>query len=194
MSNFSRVLIGLMALTVTGVLQAATINSIEIQANLNPKGTFDISCGEGAGCQGFLRRSSLTLSPEFATAWGDVKPGRRGGFQAAFLDGRLGQLDLDPLGRNYTKFDKATSSFETDREYFWIKKGQWTTFFRNTSGGAVTVRRDMRVSHSGAAGALVPVAETPIPPAFLLFASALVGMGWLARRQRDHRAREAVAV
>lgn len=183
-------LAGVAALAGAGALQAASINSsgIVIDTSLYPTGLFEVSCDGAGACEGFSQNSPLTLSPIFATAWGGVHPGQGGRLQAGFLDGLLERLDLAPVGNRYTKVDKTVSSFMTKRKHFGIKTGQWIAYLRNAHVYPVIVHLNTKVNSHGEAGAVVP-----IPPAFLLFGSAVAGLGWLAHRQRARRQRAGVA-
>ena len=124
-----------------------------------------------------------------ATAWSITPDNPK--TEVAFLDEMV--FFLDPTEKApseifYDKIDGEGKGFTTSREYFWIKEGDWTAYFRNANPGKpITVSVPGGYSHYGVAG-------VPIPPAFLLFGSALLGMGWLARRQRARKDREAEAL
>jgi hypothetical protein len=193
MRQISKWIVGLTALVLAAPVFSSTVTiTIDNPNGFDPSNkTYTVECG--VVCEGFYQANTgLQLSSEAATAWGGVNPGKGGAFEAAFLDGMLTQLGLDPVGANFAKIEGGGSMFETDREYFWVKQGEWIAYFRNTGDGFLTVDLgNQEFSHYGVAGAVIP-----IPPAFVLFGSALVGVGWLARRQRccKHDAREAVTV
>ncbi len=195
MRRFYSVVIGLTALAFAGAAPAALIN---IETDL-AGGDRELDCGES--CEGFFEDNyddsnvpsynfqTLKLSNTDATAWA-VTPSNPQ-TEVDFLDSMVAKLDpteTAPSEIYFEKIDGAGDGFTTNREYFWIKQGDWTAYFRNsTPGQSIVVDVEDGYSHYGVAG-------VPIPPAFLLFGSALLGMGWLSRRQRARKDRAAEAV
>jgi hypothetical protein len=81
------------------------------------------------------------------------------------------------------KTDGDGDGFETNSQYFSIKKATELWFFENTSGGTVTVNLEgstENYSHWTEYGP--PVSEVPVPAAFWLFGTALVGFIGMSRR------------
>ena len=176
---------------------AATANTVTINTNL-PGGARDVSC-EGPGCQGFFDDQyrdavvsasyedfgNLVLSGGSATAW-NLRPSDEATVWG-FLNNMLEALpeprdpvDFATVRKFDGDFDELT--FETRQEYFWIKQGQWTAFFVNPNPGQLLTVQVLGgdISNYGVAG-------VPIPAAFVLFGSGLVGLGWLARRQQARK-------
>ncbi|MFN2200426.1 MAG: VPLPA-CTERM sorting domain-containing protein [Caldilineaceae bacterium] len=99
--------------------------------------------------------------------------------ELGFLNDLLKDLG-EPEVTYYNKVDQPLSEFTTNRLYFLIKKSAWTAFFKNTSGGSVTVSFDPDTfSHYAEMGSVVP-----IPAAAWLFGSALLGMVGIGYRRR----------
>ena len=211
MKRLSGLLAGLVALAFAGAAPAATVE-ITINTTLSG-GSSSIDC-DGA-CQGFWDSGysneeirypagppsmprdpytgfvELALSPPadvdgdfFATAW-DLDPASEPAV-TWFLNSMLAELGRDLVEfATVEKIDgqqPAGFTFSTSQEYFWVKQGVWTAFFVNpTPGQLVTVTVfGEGLSNYGVAG-------VPIPAAFILFGSGLVGLGWLARRQRARK-------
>ena len=207
MKRLSGLVVGLAALAFAGAASASTV-SITIDTSLPPDKIFTVEWeGSGAGfydkfypfegdwkefpdanswadAQKWGTSSSeggLSLSEDQATGWAGISPGDGGLLEAQFLDRMLVELDLPTASDIFwDKIDIEGDTFTTNREYFWIKTGQWIAYFQNTTGGAVKVLVDGGYSHYGVAG-------VPIPAAFVLFGSGLLGLGWLARRQRARK-------
>jgi len=219
MRRFYGVVIGLTALLLGGTAQGSSALDIANPLGLNPPSSVDrgvknhdgfsltsdtdgvlgfFEPAYGEGWTGFS--DGFELSEDTSTAWETTSTGLdRGGSlasEAKHLDDMLvalGRPKASDSGFDPVKVDEAASSITTNREYFWVKHGQWTAYFVNpTPGTALTVNflkdgQTTEFSHYGVAG-------VPIPPAFLLFGSALLGMGWLSRRQRARKDRAAEAV
>ena len=202
MKKLSSLAVGLVALVFVGVAPAATIT---IDASAFASGDRFVTC-EGIACQGFFDENydsnvvvgasytafdNLILDDGSATAW-NLRPSDETTIWN-FLNNMLAALDpvRDAVAfSTVQKFDGTQPegfTFSTVQEYFWIKQDQWTAFFVNPNPGQqVTVRiTGGGLSNYGVAG-------VPIPAAFVLFGSGLVGLGWLARRQRA-RKEESVA-
>ena len=202
MKRLSGLVVGLVALAFAGAAPAATV-TINIETLL-AGGDRSVVC-DGLGCQGFYDSlyndavvsssytafGDLELSDDRATAW-NLRPSDEVTVWG-FLNNMLAALpeDRDPVEfSTVRKFDgdfEAGLTFETRQEYFWIKQGVWTAFFVNPNPGQLLAVRVIGgdISNYGVAG-------VPIPAAFILFGSGLVGLGWLARRQRA-RKEESVA-
>ena len=207
---------GLAALAFAGVAQASVV--ISINAGALPGGDRAVTC-EGPFCQGFYDPGyvatwpsdesafdyastedafkELVLSPDpvvsgasgFSTAWN--LPDSSEDTIEDFLNLMLPVLGRAPVDSSTVqKFDgdkPAGFTFSTAQEYFWIKQGKWTAYFANPNPGQLVT-----VTISGGGISNYGVAGVPIPAAFVLFGSGLVGLGWLARRQRA-RKEESVA-
>ena len=212
MKRLSGLLAGLVALAFAGAASASTV-TITVDTSLAPDKIFTVQWDTGFGFfdsaypkTGTIPNANtwaddkkwgtsdspdprtLAFSTTEATGWAGIDERGAGLFQAQFLDRMLGELRL-PTASDifYHKIDGERSTFTTNREYFWIKQGLWTAYFRNANPGQdITVLfRDkdgnaVNFSHYGVAG-------VPIPAAFILFGSGLVGLGWLARRQRARK-------
>jgi len=82
---------------------------------------------------------------------------------------------LTLLGRNG---NPTQTDISIDALYFALKIGTDTAFFENNSGHPITL------SYSGTGlGEVEEFAAVPIPPAMLLLASGVAGLGLLARRR-----------
>ena len=194
MKRLSGLAVGLVALAFVGVAPAATV-TIDISTGLSG-GNNTVTC-EGSGCEGFFDKNykdapvgasftgfseDLELSPVSATAW-NLSPSDEA-TSVSFLNNMIDKLGLQRAllsTADKTEVNKVGHTFETDLNYFWIKQGVWTAFFVNPTPGElvkVTVLGDL--SNYGVVG-------VPIPAAFVLFGSGLVGLGWLARRQRARK-------
>ncbi len=198
MKRLSVLLAGLVALAFVGAASASMVTITVNPEGIVPDKIFTVEWeGDGAG---FLDADydqtdantyvfeNLELSPNAATAWDGISPRDEGLREAQFLDRMLVELDLPTASDIFwDKIDIEGDTFTTNREYFWIKTGQWIAYFQNAAPGTmVTVNvKGGDFSHYGVAG-------VPIPAAFVLFGSGLVGLGWLARRQRA-RKEESVA-
>jgi hypothetical protein len=80
------------------------------------------------------------------------------------------------------KTDGDGNGFETNREYFSIKKSTEMWFFQNLTGGTVTVNLEGRTddySNWTEYGAVVPV-----PAAVWLFGTALIGLFGFSKRRK----------
>ena len=217
MRRFYSVVIGLVGLTFGG---ASYANTIEVDNPLNlapPDEDYEVTAftdvdrDTPADIEGFwddrygvedgytnLNRPdfdkfvNLTLSDVKSTAWQSTEIGvsekQEGDFLKAMVEFLQGENANIGDAINPRKINEEGNTFSTTREYFWIKEGAWTAYFRNPNPGQLVVIdvNEGGYSHYGVAG-------VPIPPAFLLFGSALLGMGWLARRQRARKDREAMA-
>ena len=196
MKRLSGLVVGLAALAFAGAAPAATITITTDLAG----GSRTVTC-EGLDCLGFLDGGyddavvgasyigfkNLDLSDDNATAW-NLRPSDESTVWG-FLNNMLAALP-EPRDRvdfaTVRKFDgdfEAGLTFETRQEYFWIKQGVWTAFFVNPEPGQLVTVRVLGgdISNYGVAG-------VPIPAAFVLFGSGLVGLGWLARRQQARKA------
>ena len=193
MKRLSVLLAGLVALAFVGAASASMVTITVNPEGIVPDKIFTVDWqGGGAGFYdedydqtnaNMYVFKNLGLSPSSATAWGGIDEGQGGKFQAEFLDRMLTALSLDTASNvYYEKIDGEGTTFTTNREYFWIKVGRWTAYFQNANpGSAITVNvQGDAYSHYGVAG-------VPIPAAFVLFGSGLVGLGWLARRQRARK-------
>ena len=88
-----------------------------------------------------------------------------------------------PVG-NVNKTDVAGDRFSTSLQYFSIKQANDLFYFENTSGGSVTVAllgRTENYSHWTEYG---PPSPIPVPAAFWLFGTALIGFIGISRRTK----------
>ena len=195
MKWLSGLVVGLVVLLFAGGAPAATV-TINIETLL-AGGDRSVNC-DGLDCQGFYDNlynnavvnnsytafGNLVTSDDRATAW-NLRPS-----DEVTVSGFLNQM-LTNLGRDQVEFSTvrkfdgdfdAGLTFQTRQEYFWIKQGVWTAFFVNPEPGKLLTVKVLGgdISNYGVAG-------VPIPAAFVLFGSGLVGLGWLARRQRARK-------
>ena len=204
MKKLSGLLFGLTVLLFGGLAHANMLDEIEIDNPLHIPPAVDASVrfAEGAGILGFydpqygtdlyVLFQGLELSDGFSTAWSNslvdgVTPNQLGD-QVKFLEAMVAKLDDPKLGAvniNAQKVNVEGTTFTTSQEYFWIKRGNYFAFFWNPNPGTALVITTDGYSYYGVAG-------VPIPAAFVLFGSGLLGLGWLARRQRA-RKEESVA-
>ena len=148
--------------------------------SLPPGGVYALDCG--GLCQGFTGVN--TLSATQARAY-DVKPSNE--------TAELAQLNY-LLNDGVTYVNKPSPEItgptaSTVREYFSIKIGNQTTFYKNLSGGSLT----FTFLKQGKTGGWSPQGyshlteygnEVPLPGAVWLFGSALVGLVAMNRRRR----------
>ena len=197
MNRFSVFMAGFAALLIGGLAHGNTVDTIKIDnpLDLNPSGEAVVSFESGAGVQGFYDEfygtdgyqffDGVVLSDELSTAWffkAPTPPPNDLDSQVAFLQGMVDKIDDPRLGDvniNPLKFEQAGTTFTTNREYFWIKKGEWLAFFWNPNLESIQIVTNGYSYYA--------VAGVPIPAAFVLFGSGLVGLGWLARRQRARK-------
>ena len=189
MKRLSVFLIALMALAFAGLGQANIIYLVDEagEPQLSPPESEQAdrtqyfvdatSCAEGSICIQGLLGTPVVLSDTLSTA--RTNAGDTEAQQLTYLTG-LGVTLGDPTFAERT--DGNPTSITTVREYFSVTQGDWVAFFKNVSGGTVTVTFDRPLSNYTEFGA-----EVPIPAAFILFGSGLVGLGWLARRQRARK-------
>jgi hypothetical protein len=191
---------------IAGNAQANTISLLDETGNAflngnNPGVQYEASCDPASAIcmQGFLEQD---------TTLGNINPALDPNMSTSNVDGEATAYDIGKAsedqeveflnklltaigaatvntavgctGTQVCKSDTEQDSFTTNREYFSIKQEQLTAFFKNTSGGAVTVNFDpTNWSHFTEYGAVVP-----IPAAAWLFGSALVGLAAIGRRRR----------
>lgn len=186
-------MVGLVALVFAGAGQANTIFIVDVngapQVSPPPTGQgsqFFVTAVDCAGeecIQGLLGAPALFDNNRSTAHTGVPNPAAG---ELAFLKDTLLVTVTEQYATSFSKDSLSDGVFSTNREYFAVKQGGpgggWTAFFKNVSGGYVTLDIQRDFSHVTEIGAVVP-----IPPAFLLFGSALLGMGWLARRQRVRR-------
>lgn len=107
-------------------------------------------------------------------------------------------LSLPTLGDGTTN-SASLNTFTASQEYFSIKQQNWIAYFKNTSGGALTINfgyagtngnTAVNFSHSNQYGptAKPSPAPVPIPAAAWLFGSALLGIGGVGARRRTLQA------
>lgn len=86
----------------------------------------------------------------------------------------------EPTVLTVTSHDGDGDGFSTNRQYFSIKKAQDIWYFKNDSGGSVSVSLNGEdYSHWAEYGA-----EVPIPAAAWLFGSGLIGLAGIARKRK----------
>ena len=211
MKRLSSFLVGLMALGIAGLAHGNAVITIDNPLELNPVKEVQVTC---VGCElfGFWLEgydgtnafSSVVLSDKWSTAWdwgaNTQLAGNDPVQQAAFLSTMITAMKkADPIADRVDELGPVTGpgipaprkfedpegqeifEFSTNREYFWVKKGNWLAYFWNPNPGTtLAISVPDGVSYYGVAG-------VPIPAAFVLFGSGLVGLGWLARRQRARK-------
>ncbi|MFO8152893.1 hypothetical protein, partial [Thioalkalivibrio sp.] len=155
MRRFFGVVIGLVGLTFGGASYANTI-AVDNPLNLAPPNKdYTVTASEGDvliegfwdnqyGVEGgytdlnapvFDRFVNLTLSDEKSTAWQSTEIGVSEAEEGDFLKAMV--EFLQDAGANIggainpRKINEEGNTFSTIREYFWIKEGEWTAYFRN---------------------------------------------------------------
>ena len=113
--------------------------------------------------------------------------------EAAALDTILGTPGLFTTGsQTACSVSCGAVSLLIDTVYFSLKVATFEAFFKNLTGGPITVRfSDTSVLHGFALNHYTEfgsLAAVPLPPAILLFAGALAGMGFLAWQRRGKQA------
>ena len=211
MKRLSSFLVGLVALGIGGMAHGSALITIDNPLDLNPTKEFKVEC-QSCELFGFWDEdydgsnvfSRVALSEDWSTAWDWAENPRLASndpLQAAdFLSSMIAAMKAaDPIGARVAELGPVTGGgipaprkfedpegkdifeFSTNREYFWVKAGNWVAFFWNPNPGTeIAVSIPEGVSYYGVAG-------VPIPAAFVLFGSGLVGLGWLARRQRARK-------
>lgn len=157
------------------LLWAGNANANTIEALGGPTGNEELTCNGAAGgaCLGFLG-DPATLSAAQATGY-DVSPSSPAN-EMAFLNGLLADVG-EPAVSFVDKTDMAGMGFTTRRQYFSVKQGDKTWYFKNTAGAAVTTEWGPNdFSHYTEYGAVVP-----LPGAVWLLGSALLGLVGFAR-------------
>lgn len=77
----------------------------------------------------------------------------------------------------------SSFSFQTLAEYFILKIGSVHTFFKNTSGGLLTVDF-LQTDMAGGLSHYSEVGQIPLPAAAWLMLAGLAGLGFAGRRRR----------
>lgn len=188
-------------------LQANTISLIDEEGVALAPGSgiqYTASCDPAADIcmQGFLEQDVVVgnVNPALDPALASVTPdGQATGYldatfnawasgsgfdaanEASFLNVLLGQVgDPDVVAGDSFKDDAGGSTFTTNREYFSIKQAGFIAFFKNVSGGDLTVAFNPNdFSHWSGHGRVVP-----LPAAAWLFGSAVLGLVAIGRRRR----------
>jgi hypothetical protein len=89
----------------------------------------------------------------------------------------------DPV--NYVnKTDLGGNSFTTVRQYFSIKQSTEIWYFENTSGGSLTVELGTDTNNYSHWTEYGSVSAVPVPAAFWLFGTALIGFIGVSRRTK----------
>lgn len=166
---------------IAGLVSTGISASIITMDDYNGGGN-TLSC---TGCSGFVGSfpsGPISLSPTNADKYN--MPGSSNETAQLGLLNDLLALFEPPRGpvSYVNKTDGDGNSFETNREYFSIKKSTEMWFFQNLTGGTVTINLDGRTedySNWTEYGAVVPV-----PAAFWLFGTALVGFIGISRRTK----------
>jgi len=140
-----------------------------------------LSC---SGCSGFVGLNPVTLSSSDADAYG--MPGNSNeSSQLGLLNDLLALFDpaRDPVVYA-NKTDGDGSGFKTDRQFFSIKKATKMWFFENLTGGEITVELgDDTEPYSNWTAYGPEVPKVPVPAAFWLFGTALIGLVGFGRRK-----------
>lgn len=175
-------------------VQANTLTLFNVAGTALSSGDhrYSVSCvGAGTCIQGFFGtalNSSNQLSGSKATGYGIGSANEKNELAKLnqLLAGLAPTVASVVLG---TPNSGAGYRFTTDREYFSIKQSNWTAYFKNTSGGSVTVNfaaggEKRNYSHFTTYGSVVT--PVPLPAAAWLFGSALLGfLGVDSRRRRQ---------
>ena len=187
-AKLKRLLAGLAVGLLASAAQANVVGVVDLTGNpiTNGGGTqYEASCTLGGDCiLGFLGDPTVAndVSLDTAKVTGHAFSGNPTA-EATFLNSLLDNMGLPNVSVPGDKTDEALGEFTTDRLYFSIKQGAgedtFTAFFKNNSGGAVTVSFDPNnFSHYTEYGAVVP-----IPAAVWLFGSALLGIAGIGARR-----------
>jgi hypothetical protein len=166
-----------------------TTDPLSVVALPEPNGTFDAKV-ECSSCYGFIWDATNfildEMTPYFASAF-RIGAAEEGNIAETF-SALLGLTGDDVLSKNdVTKIDiedvdgadPSNFSFSVNTEYFFVKYGVWTSFFR--SGGESTVKfvGDPELSNFG------EISPIPLPAAGWLL---LAGIGGLAAARRMRKA------
>jgi hypothetical protein len=170
--------LALIAGTVSTGVSANTINMVGYEGAGNT-----VSCV--LGCSGFVGpypagpiSLSTALANEYPQAGNPAgELARLNELLALFATPRTPVTDVN-------KIDVAGNGFSTSLQYFSIKQATDLFFFENTSGGEVFVNllgNTVDYSHWTEYG---PPAVVPVPAAFWLFGTALIGFIGFSRRTK----------
>jgi hypothetical protein len=171
-----------LALIAGSVSMGISANTITMD-NYNGAGN-TISC---TGCSGFVGPfpsppGSISLSITHADKY-DMPGSSNEAAQLGLLNNLLALFGPARGPVSYVnKTDGDGNSFETNRQYFSIKKSTEMWFFQNLSGGTVSVnleRGTADYSNWTEYGAVVPV-----PAAVWLFGTALIGLFGFSKRRK----------
>ncbi|WP_200388093.1 VPLPA-CTERM sorting domain-containing protein [Thiocapsa imhoffii] len=159
-----------------------------IKAGGGPNATQYWASCQGDNCMQGIHgtQSAPIFSSESVTGF-NIGPASEAN-ELSFLNNLLATSSLSqPPVTFVQKTDVAGNSFTTNREYFSIKQQTWTAYFKNTSGGEITIDFGPNSwSHFTEYGN--EVAPVPLPAAAWLFGSALlglVGVGYRRKRARS---------
>lgn len=145
--------------------------------SLPPPGDYSLDCGGmGVTCQGFTATNTLSATQARAYDLGSSDEAT----ELAFLNTLLGGGGVTSAYKPGTVGPTAS----TNKEYFSIKIGQQTTFYKNMTTGTL----DLRFLKGTASQAFSHLTEygdpVPLPGAVWLFGSAMVGLVALNRRRK----------
>ena len=185
------------AMLLATTAQASTIYIVNLTGSPITNGgganvqQYTASCSSTNCIQGFFSNNNpdsntpAVLSDSTATGYsiGDSSENN----ELAFLNSLLGSLtppkSVNQVGTN----SGSGSAFTTSAEYFSIKQQTWTAYFKNTSGGSITVEfNPVEFSHYTEYGN--QVTSVPIPAAAWLFGSSLLGMIGIGFRRKPEPA------
>ena len=193
-TRFTPILWACAVLALMGGAVSTGVNANTITMNDYNGAGDTVSCV--LGCEGFVGPFSLgppitggpiSLSLTMADAYPQTQG--PGGSSAANELIRLNQLlalfadPRDPVSY-VNKVDGDGDSFTTSLQYFSIKKSTDLWFFENTSGGAVTVNLEGRTEDYSHWTEYGPPSVVPVPAAFWLFGTALIGFIGFSRRTK----------
>lgn len=163
---------------IAGVVSTGVSANTITLADYNGAGSA-LSC---TGCSGFVGSDPVSLDIDNADRY--AMPGSSNPTAQLTLLNML-LADFDPARAAVSDVNQTTGDgdgFETNRQYFSIKKSTGMWFFENLSGGIVTVNLEGKTedySNWTEYGAAVPV-----PAAFWLFGTALIGFIGFSRRTK----------
>ena len=177
----------LAGLLFAGSAQAYLVETLE--GGLPPGGQYALDCDDG--CFGFVGTGPSyaldNMGPPY-NAQAYKLSNSSTATELAKLNAILGGAGFSPVTSVYKPpAAENTSTWSTNKEYFSIKIGQQTTFYKNMTTGTLDLaflrtdggERSVNWSHLTEYGDPVP-----LPGAVWLFGSALVGLVALNRRRR----------
>lgn len=165
----------------TGVASTSLSANTITMANYNG-GVGEVTCT--LGCSGFIGTAPVSLSATNADNYAIANNSEA--TELALLNTLLAAFSpARDLETYVNKIDTQGNGFSTSLQYFSIKQASEIYYFENTSGGSVTVALESNTnnySHWTEYGDTV--SAVPVPAAFWLFGTALIGFIGVSRRTR----------